>query len=150
VARQEYFHDDTAPVPNSMSPTAFAVVRDDRGWILLVRRSDSGNWELPGGRVELGEDAAIAAEREVVDESGVMITVSRLAGIYSDPGHVMVYPSTGEARQQFAASTPVASRANPIPTTTRPAKPPGSTLPPRRTTDPPEHVAADRPGHQRT
>ena len=43
-----------------------------------------------------------AAEREVVEESGVAIKVTRLAGVYTDPGHVMVYPATGEARQQFA------------------------------------------------
>ena len=30
------------------------------------------------------------------------IKVTRLAGVYTDPGHVMVYPCTGEARQQFA------------------------------------------------
>src|SRR4051812_13628167 len=85
-----------------MTPTAFAAVRDEQGRVLLVRRSDSGNWELPGGRVELGETATTAAEREVVEESGVAIKVTRLAGVYTDPGHVMVYPDTGEARQQFA------------------------------------------------
>jgi ADP-ribose pyrophosphatase YjhB (NUDIX family) len=85
-----------------MTPTAFAAVRDDQARVLLVRRSDSGNWELPGGRVELGETAATAAEREVVEESGVRIKVTRLAGVYTDPGHVMVYPDTGEARQQFS------------------------------------------------
>ena len=85
-----------------MTPTAFAAVRNDQGQILLVRRRDSGNWELPGGRVELGEAATTATEREVVEESGVAVTVTGLAGVYSDPGHVMVYPDTGEARQQFA------------------------------------------------
>jgi 8-oxo-dGTP pyrophosphatase MutT (NUDIX family) len=116
VARQEYYHDDDAPAPNSMTPTAFAAVRDDHGRLLLVRRRDSGNWELPGGRVELGESATTAAEREVVEESGVTIKVVRLAGVYTDPGHVMVYPSTGEARQQFAVcfhALPVDGRPHP-------------------------------------
>jgi ADP-ribose pyrophosphatase YjhB (NUDIX family) len=102
VARAEYYHDANTPPANSMTPTAFAAVRDEQGRVLLVRRSDSGNWELPGGRVELGETATTAAEREVVEESGVAIKVTRLAGVYTDPGHVMVYPDTGEARQQFA------------------------------------------------
>ena len=102
MSRQEYYHDAEAPPANSMTPTAFAAVRDDQGRVLLVRRRDSGNWELPGGRVELGESATTAAEREVVEESGVAIKVTRLAGVYTDPGHVMVYPATGEARQQFA------------------------------------------------
>jgi 8-oxo-dGTP pyrophosphatase MutT (NUDIX family) len=102
VARTEYYHDDNTPPANSMTPTAFAAVRDHHGRVLMVRRSDTGNWELPGGRVELGETATDAAEREVLEESGVAIRVSRLAGVYTDPGHVMVYPDTGEARQQFA------------------------------------------------
>jgi 8-oxo-dGTP pyrophosphatase MutT (NUDIX family) len=101
VARQEYYHDTDAPPANSMTPTAFAAVRDDQGRVLLVRRRDSGNWELPGGRVELGESATTAAEREVVEESGVTIKVTRLAGVYTDPGHVMVYRN-GEVRQQFS------------------------------------------------
>jgi ADP-ribose pyrophosphatase YjhB (NUDIX family) len=102
VARREYYHDDAAPPANSMTPTVFAAVRDDQGRVLLVRRNDSGNWELPGGRVELGETAITAVKREVSEESGVAIKVIRLAGVYTDPGHIMVYPSTGEARQQFA------------------------------------------------
>jgi 8-oxo-dGTP diphosphatase len=102
VARREYYHDTQAPPANAITPTAFAAVRDDQGRLLLVRRSDSGNWELPGGRVELGETATTAAEREVVEESGIAIKVTRLAGVYTDPEHVIVYPSTGEIRQQFA------------------------------------------------
>jgi ADP-ribose pyrophosphatase YjhB (NUDIX family) len=102
MARQEFYHDPDAPPANSLAPTAFAAVRDDAGRVLLVRRADTGNWELPGGRVELGESAVVAAEREVAEESGVIIKVTDLLGVYSDPGHVMVYPETGEARQQFA------------------------------------------------
>jgi 8-oxo-dGTP diphosphatase len=102
VTRKEYFHDRSAPPVNSITPTAFAAVRDGRGCVLLVRRTDSGNWELPGGQVEFGESAVTAAEREVAEESGVSICVTRLAGVFTDPGHVMVYPATGEARQQFA------------------------------------------------
>lgn len=102
MARQEFYHDPDAPPANSVAPTAFAAVRDAEGCLLLVRRADTGNWELPGGRVELGESAVVAAEREVAEESGVTIKVTDLSGVYSDPGHVMVYPATGEARQQFA------------------------------------------------
>lgn len=102
MARQEYFHDDHAPDPNSVTPTAFAAVLDDEGRLLLVRRCDSGDWELPGGRVELGESVPAAAEREVEEESGVRVRVTRLAGVYSDPGHVLAYPDTGEVRQEFA------------------------------------------------
>jgi len=83
--RNEYYHDVDAPAANSVTPTAFAVARDDAGWVLLVRRADTGLWELPGGRVELGESATVAAEREVAEESGVTVKVTRLAGVYTDP-----------------------------------------------------------------
>jgi ADP-ribose pyrophosphatase YjhB (NUDIX family) len=102
MSRREYYHEPGIPQANSLAPTAFAAVRDKQGRVLLVRRVDSGNQELPGGRVEFGESASVAVEREVHEESGVTITVSRLAGLYSDPDHVMVYPDTGEVRQQFA------------------------------------------------
>jgi 8-oxo-dGTP diphosphatase len=116
MARQEFYHDPDAPPANSLAPTAFAAVRDAAGRILLVRRADTGNWELPGGRVELGESAVVAAEREVAEESGVVVKVTELLGVYSDPGHIMVYPATGEARQQFAVcfhARPVQGRPEP-------------------------------------
>ena len=99
-----------------MSPTAFVVARNRYGDVLLVRRADSGNWELPGGRVQLGESARIAAVREVAEEGEGTVEVTRLAGVYTDPGHVMFYPDTGEARQQFAVlglASPVAGRPRP-------------------------------------
>jgi 8-oxo-dGTP diphosphatase len=97
----EYYHDPNAPAANSLHPAAFAVVRNGDGRVLLVQRMDTRNWELPGGKVDLGESAVDAAIREVAEESGMTIKVTALAGVYTDPGHVMVC-STGEIRQQFA------------------------------------------------
>ena len=71
MVRVEYYHDPAAPAPNCLAPSAFAVVRDDANRVLLVRRADDGQWELPGGRVELGESAVDAVEREVAEESGL-------------------------------------------------------------------------------
>src|SRR5436190_190421 len=51
---------------------AGAVVRDDHGRLLLVRRGrppSAGLWSLPGGRIEPGESAAAAAAREVWEET---------------------------------------------------------------------------------
>jgi 8-oxo-dGTP pyrophosphatase MutT (NUDIX family) len=102
VARvAEHYHDPAAPPANSLRPTVFAAVRDARGRILLVQRADTRDWELPGGKVDLGESAEDAAVREVAEEAGMAITVTGLSGVYTDPGHVMVYRD-GEVRQQFS------------------------------------------------
>jgi ADP-ribose pyrophosphatase YjhB (NUDIX family) len=71
------------------------------GRLLLVRRCDSGAWELPGGRVDVGETAVGAAVRETAEESGLQVEVTELAGLFTDPGHV-VRSAGGEVRQQFA------------------------------------------------
>jgi 8-oxo-dGTP diphosphatase len=59
-------------------PCAGAIVRDDAGRLLLVRRRNppaAGAWSLPGGRIEPGETAAEAAAREVREETGLVVDV---------------------------------------------------------------------------
>ena len=52
--RTEYYEDRVKPVAREFLPAAFAVTRNRVGELLLARRADDGPWELPGGRVELG------------------------------------------------------------------------------------------------
>ena len=64
-------------------PCVGAVVHDDDGRLLLVRRRHepgSGRWSIPGGRVEPGEDDATAVRREVLEETGLDVTVGLLLG----------------------------------------------------------------------
>ena len=60
-----------------------AVIQD--GKVLLTRRSDVEAWCLPGGRVEAGESIADAAIREVLEETGLEVKLTRLVGIYYVP-----------------------------------------------------------------
>ncbi len=58
-----------------------AVVRRD-GRILLLQRSlksgfDPGRWELPGGKINYGENLVDALQREVLEEVGLVISVGR-------------------------------------------------------------------------
>ena len=59
-------------------PGVTAVVR--RGdQVLLVRRADNGRWAPVTGLVDPREHPAVAARREVLEETGVEATVDRLA-----------------------------------------------------------------------
>ena len=65
-----------------------ALVRDDAGQLLLVRRRNSpsaGLWSLPGGRVEPGEPDVGAVVREVAEETGLDVEPQRLAGVVRRP-----------------------------------------------------------------
>jgi 8-oxo-dGTP pyrophosphatase MutT (NUDIX family) len=53
------------------------VLHND-GRILVIRRSDSdtnyaGKWEVPGGKVDVGQDLTHAQEREVMEETGLYV-----------------------------------------------------------------------------
>ena len=71
-----------SPQPPEEKPApiecAGAVVRDEAGRLLLIRRGrepDLGMWSLPGGRIEPGETAADAAAREVLEETGLDVEI---------------------------------------------------------------------------
>jgi ADP-ribose pyrophosphatase YjhB (NUDIX family) len=51
--------------------------------------------------MEIGESIADAVVREVAEETGLMVELTGLVGIYTDPGHVMAYDD-GEVRQEFS------------------------------------------------
>ncbi len=102
AGRIDYYDDPNAPTANSLVPSVNVVVHNDKGEILLIRRSDNENWALPGGGVDLGESLTQAAVREVREETGIVCEVTGLVGIYSDPKHIILYTSNGEARQEFS------------------------------------------------
>lgn len=68
------------------------IFSSDKKSILLTKRSDNGQWCLPGGRMEAGESAKEACARETYEETGLEIEVVRLLGVYSDPNRLVVYP----------------------------------------------------------
>jgi ADP-ribose pyrophosphatase YjhB (NUDIX family) len=103
MRRIDYYDDPAAPPPNSLVPSANVVVVNDHGAVLLIRRTDNDNWALPGGAMDLGESLPDCGVREVKEESGIDCEISGLVGIYTDPKHVIVYTSNGEARQEFSA-----------------------------------------------
>lgn len=62
-------------------PGVTAVITRGDGDVLLVKRSDNGAWTPVTGIVDPGEEPAVAAAREALEETGVIITVDRLASV---------------------------------------------------------------------
>src|SRR5215475_12484416 len=80
-----------------MNGCAAVIFDSNREKILLTRRADNGQWCLPGGRMESGESAAEACEREVFEETGLNVRATRLVGVYSYPDQLVVYPDGKKA-----------------------------------------------------
>jgi ADP-ribose pyrophosphatase YjhB (NUDIX family) len=74
-----------------------AAIFDEQGRILLTRRTDNGQWCMPGGAVESGESVAEACEREVLEETGLHVRMKRLVGVYSHPDQLVIYPDGNKA-----------------------------------------------------
>lgn len=109
MSRQDFYNDPNAPAAQRIVPAVTAFVVNDKGEILLERRSDNGRWGMPGGVQELGESITQTVVREVREETGIDVEVTGIVGIYTDPGHVIAF-SDGEVRQEFS----LCFRARPV------------------------------------
>jgi 8-oxo-dGTP pyrophosphatase MutT (NUDIX family) len=101
MGRIDHINNPDAPAPNSVVPSTVVFVTDEVGRVLLIQRSDNGDWALPGGGHDLGERIAETAVREAKEETGLDVEVTGIVGLYTDPGHLIEY-GDGEVRQQFS------------------------------------------------
>ena len=89
---------DVAPVVQqavnrSLPRAAAKVAVIEKGKVLMVRAArgiTEGVWNLPGGFVGYGEHPKDSAAREVLEELGIRVKLTRLLGIYSE-----TFPRTG-------------------------------------------------------
>lgn len=68
-------------------PTASGIVVDDAGKVLVARRGIEpfkGMWDIPGGFLEAAEHPEEGVIRELLEETGLTVTVTHLIGIYID------------------------------------------------------------------
>ena len=59
------------------------IVEDSR--VVLIKRAKApllGDWSIPGGMLELGETLRQGAEREALEETGLVVRASELLGIF--------------------------------------------------------------------
>lgn len=89
------------PVYDLRAPHEIETVRigvgvfleNDRGHVLFEKRRDCGMWGLPGGKVDPGESVIGCVHRELREETGLSVCVTRLLGVYSGPDErVVTYP----------------------------------------------------------
>lgn len=66
------------------SVSVSGVTFDDAGRVLLIKRQDNGEWQAPGGILELDERFEDGVVREVLEETGVHVEVECLSGIYKN------------------------------------------------------------------
>lgn len=80
---QEWLESVGVGVPGYVTPKVAvgAVVGDDRGRLLLVRRADSGVWLYPTGWADVGYSPAEVAIKEVAEETGIICEPVRLLAV---------------------------------------------------------------------
>jgi ADP-ribose pyrophosphatase YjhB (NUDIX family) len=76
-------------------PGVTAVVLDDDGQVLLVRRADNDLWTLVTGCLEPGEQPAVGAVREVAEETEVLAVAERIVSVSALP--LVVYGNGDQA-----------------------------------------------------
>jgi 8-oxo-dGTP diphosphatase len=71
------------------------IISNDSGEILLLHRATlrCTQWEIPGGKIEEGEDASSAAAREALEELGTKVAIIRELGSesFNEDGHTILY-----------------------------------------------------------
>lgn len=74
-------------------PSAAVAVHDSAGRILVCLHADKKIWVVPGGLVEPAEHPADAAVREAWEETGLVVELTGILGVYGGPDLVIDYPN---------------------------------------------------------
>ncbi len=74
-------------------PSAGCLIRDAAGHILLIQDAEVHRWILPGGAIDPGEEPAQAARREAYEETGLVVEIENLAGVFGGPEFFVRYPN---------------------------------------------------------
>jgi 8-oxo-dGTP pyrophosphatase MutT (NUDIX family) len=72
-------------------PSAAIVLRDNDGRVLFGLHADKNIWVTPGGLIEPGELPADAVVREAWEETGLIVDVTEVLGVYGGEDLVIHY-----------------------------------------------------------
>lgn len=79
-----------------ISVGATILVVNNKREILFQHRSDTLDWGLPGGSMELSETLEEVASRELKEETGLIANKFELVGVFSGPRYYFQYPNGDE------------------------------------------------------
>ena len=69
------------------------LIENEKRQVLLQKRSDTGEWCVPGGALEPCETYEQAAQRELFEEVGIKVDNLKLFGLYSGDDRIIKYPN---------------------------------------------------------
>jgi len=72
-------------------PSVSVALRDAERRVLLARHVEGGVWVLPGGAIEPAETPADAAVREMYEETGLLVRLTSLVGVFGGPELIVRY-----------------------------------------------------------
>src|SRR5262245_4815379 len=78
-------------------PSAAVAIRDDQTRLLLCLHADKNIWVAPGGLIEPGEQPADAAVRETWEETGLLVELTGILGVYGGLDLIIDYPNGDRA-----------------------------------------------------
>lgn len=68
------------------SVSVAGIVTNESGEVLVIRRRDNGEWQPPGGILEIDETIEDGLRREIFEETGIETILVSLAGVYQNMG----------------------------------------------------------------
>mgnify|MGYP001305459031 CR=1 FL=1 len=81
---------------DTVYPAVAVAIFNENEEILLQRRKDLHQWGLISGHIEIGETVEEAVIREVQEETGLLVNITRLIGVYSDPASQIIHYPNGK------------------------------------------------------
>jgi len=93
-----YYRDPAAPEPNVPRRVGVIAIVERDDSVLVQRRADDGAWDFVGGALDEMETILDALEREVCEETGLLVASASLVGIFSDPSRIIEYPDGNVCR----------------------------------------------------